>query len=255
MRIPIIALPLGLAAMALACGAGAAQEIGAAGAVNPATAGTPPGRPTRVIELGARVIHKERIQTTSGGSVQLIFLDKTTLNVGPNSDLVIDEFIYDPSRGAGQMAVSMTKGVLRFVGGNISHAGNASVKTPAATLGIRGGVATIKHQPCGVPPAAGQGLLVPDAPCGTRAINHFGVMTVSTAVGTEIIRRPASRSRSCPAPRRCRRRRGCRRRRSTRRTSSSRASPARRAARPRSRRSRQRPAPGSESRTPASRRR
>ena len=149
--------------------------------------------PTRVIELGARVIHKERIQTTSGGSVQLIFLDKTTLNVGPNSDLVIDEFIYDPSRGAGQMAVSMTKGVLRFVGGNISHAGNASVKTPAATLGIRGGVAMIKHQPCGVPPAAGQGLLVPDAPCGTRAINHFGVMTVSTAVGTEIIRRPASR--------------------------------------------------------------
>src|SRR5215211_7893898 len=190
MRIRFIALPLGLAAMALAGSAGSAQEIGAAGAVNPATAGTPPGRPTRVIELGARVIHKERIQTTTGGSVQLIFLDKTTLNVGPNSDLVIDEFIYDPSRGAGQMAVSMTKGVLRFVGGNISHAGNASVKTPAATLGIRSGVATIKHQPCGVPPAAGQGLLVPDAPCGTRAINHFGVMTVSTAVGTEVIRRP-----------------------------------------------------------------
>src|SRR5215218_8518206 len=190
MRIRFIALPLGLAAMALAGSAGSAQEIGAAGAVKPATAGTPPGRPTRVIELGARVIHKERIQTTTGGSVQLIFLDKTTLNVGPNSDLVIDEFIYDPSRGAGQMAVSMTKGVLRFVGGNISHAGNASVKTPAATLGIRGGVATIKHQPCGVPPAVGQGLLVPDAPCGTRAINHFGVMTVSTAVGTEVIRRP-----------------------------------------------------------------
>src|SRR5829696_5942107 len=118
MRIRFIALPLGLAVMALACGAGPAQEIGDGG-VNPATAGTPPGRPTRVIELGARVIHKERIQTTTGGSVQLIFLDKTTLNVGPNSDLVIDEFIYDPSRGAGQMAVSMTKGVLRFVGGNI----------------------------------------------------------------------------------------------------------------------------------------
>ena len=64
MRIPIIALPLGLAVMALAGSAGMAQEIGAAGAVNPATAGTPPGRPTRVIELGARVIHKERIQTT-----------------------------------------------------------------------------------------------------------------------------------------------------------------------------------------------
>ena len=58
--------------------------------------------------------------------MQLIFLDKTTLNVGPNSDLVIDEFIYDPSRGAGQMAVSMTKGVLRF-----SAATSAMPATPA----------------------------------------------------------------------------------------------------------------------------
>ena len=65
MRIPIIALPLGVAVMALTGSAGAVQEIGAAGAVNPATAGTPPGRPTRVIELGARVIHQGRRPTTS----------------------------------------------------------------------------------------------------------------------------------------------------------------------------------------------
>jgi hypothetical protein len=164
---------------------GFAQEIGSAGAVNPASTGMPPGRPTRVLELGARVIHKERIRTTGSGSVQLIFLDKTTLNIGPNSDIVIDEFVYDPNRGSGQMAVSMAKGVLRFVGGNVSHAGGATVKTPAATLGIRGGVATIKHNPCDGSIPAFQHL-----ECGTRAINHFGVLTVTTLAGTEVIRRP-----------------------------------------------------------------
>jgi hypothetical protein len=128
-----VVLPaISLFALALATQAGLAQEVGAAGAVNPAAKGTPPARPTRVLELGAK----------------LIFIDKSTLSIGPNSDIVIDEFIYDPNRGAGRMAVSMAKGVLRFVGGNISHAGGATVKTPIATIGIRGGVATIKHVPC-----------------------------------------------------------------------------------------------------------
>ena len=159
-----------------------AQEVGRAGAVNPAARGTPPAQATRTIELGSRVIHRERIQTGPAGSLQLLFLDKTTLNVGPNSDLVIDEFVYDPATGSGRMAASMTRGILRFVGGNVSHTGGATVRTPVATLGIRGGVATIRHVPCA--PGAPSG---PE--CGTKAIHHFGIMTVTTGAGTEIIRR------------------------------------------------------------------
>src|SRR4051812_44487749 len=174
-----------LAALTAAAAPALAQEVGSAGAVNPASTGMPPGRASRVLELGARVIHKERIRTTGSGSVQLIFLDKTTLNIGPNSDIVIDEFVYDPNRGSGKMAVSMAKGVLRFVGGNVSHAGNATVTTPAATLGIRGGVATIKHNPCD-----GSAPALEHLECGTRAINHFGILTVTTLAGTEVIRRP-----------------------------------------------------------------
>ncbi|HEY8565465.1 MAG TPA: FecR domain-containing protein [Beijerinckiaceae bacterium] len=176
---------------ALPAGSALAQEIGTAGAVNPAATGTPPARPTRVLELGARVIHKERIRTVDGGNVQLIFIDKTTLSIGPNSDIVIDEFVYDPNTGTGRMAASMAKGVLRFVGGNTSHTGGATIKTPAATLGIRGGVATVTH-----------------GAEGTKAINHFGILSVATAAGTEIIRRPgfavtvASPAAVPPAPKR-----------------------------------------------------
>ena len=149
------------------------QEVGTAAAVNPQSHGTPPGGEIRVLRLGAQIVHKERIQTTSSGSVQVLFADKTTLNVGPNSNLIIDTFVYDPTAGTGEMAVSLTKGALRFVGGQLSHQGAATVNTPTATIGIRGGTATIAY---------GQG--------STRVINHFGSQVVNNRCGSVAIRRP-----------------------------------------------------------------
>jgi hypothetical protein len=149
-----------------------AQEVGAAAAVNPLSESTPPGGQSRVLRIGTRIVHNERIKTTAVGTVQLLFVDKTTLNVGPNSNLVIDNFVYDPTTGTGQMATSLTKGVLRFVGGQISHQGAATVSTPVATIGIRGGTATIMH-----------------GKDGTRVINHFGRLTITTASGTVTISR------------------------------------------------------------------
>jgi hypothetical protein len=87
---------------------------------------------TRVLRIGTRVVHKERIQTTAEGTVQLLFIDKTTLNIGPNSNLVIDSFVYDPSAGTGKIATSLTKGALRFVGGQLSHQGAATAKGDSA---------------------------------------------------------------------------------------------------------------------------
>ncbi|MDB5591084.1 FecR domain-containing protein [Enterovirga sp.] len=159
-----------------------AQEIGTAGAVNPASTGTPPARPTRVLQIGSRVVFKERINTTAGGNVQLVFVDKTTMSIGPNSTVVIDEFVYDPGAGTGKLTASMAKGVLRLVGGNTSHSGGAEIKTPSATLGIRGGVATVQILPCTPGMAA--------ADCGTKVTNHFGTLNITTAAGTEVIRRP-----------------------------------------------------------------
>ncbi|MBE7198970.1 MAG: FecR domain-containing protein [Parafilimonas terrae] len=166
----------GLALLPLAGSpATAAPEIvGRAGAVNPATTAVAGGGAARVLELGANVIFRERVTTSAAGTAQLIFVDKTTLSIGPNASLVIDEFVYNPSAGTGTMAVSLARGLVRFVGGNTSHTGGATVTTPVATIGIRGGIATVRHDPGGT----------------TRAILHFGYMTVTTAQGTETVRRP-----------------------------------------------------------------
>ena len=122
-----------------------AQEIGTAAAVNPA-AQARGFSGSRTIIIGQSIAHRERIQTTSAGSVQLLFVDKTSMTIGPNSDLAIDEYVYDPATSSGKLAATLTKGVMRFVGGQISHAGNAQVTTPNAVVGIRGGVGIFSPQ-------------------------------------------------------------------------------------------------------------
>ncbi|ABE62624.1 conserved hypothetical protein [Nitrobacter hamburgensis X14] len=131
------ALRIAMTATALALGGmmAQAQQVGTASAVNPAATAN-----LKTITIGQSIAHKERIQTKSSGSVQLLFLDKTSMTIGPNSDITIDEYVYDPSANTGKLAATLGKGALRFVGGQISHNGDAEIKTASALIGIRGGV-------------------------------------------------------------------------------------------------------------------
>jgi len=165
-------IPLLLAGTALASVPTIAQEVGTATAVNPLSEHSA-GDKTVALTVGARIVHKERIHTTPSGTVQLLFLDGSTLSIGPNSNLLIDEFIYDPNSRSGRSVTQLAEGALRFVGGQISHIGGASISTPAATIGIRGGTLTLAH---------GRN--------GTRVINHFGLVTIQNGGGNTLIRRP-----------------------------------------------------------------
>jgi hypothetical protein len=128
----------------VACGGTArAQQVGTAAAVNPASVARETAGGTRTIVLGQSIAHKERIQTTAGGSVQLLFLDKTSMTIGPNSDVSIDEYVFDPAANSGKLAATLAKGAMRFVGGQISHNGEATIKTATAVVGIRGGVSML----------------------------------------------------------------------------------------------------------------
>ncbi|MGP8121267.1 MAG: FecR domain-containing protein [Xanthobacteraceae bacterium] len=138
------ALTLVLALVALAPGASEAAETwGKVGAVNQDATGTPPGQGPHALMIGAGVVHKEAIRTSAQGSTQIVFPDQSTLNVGRNSSLVIDEFVYDPNARTGNMIATLGQGALRFVGGQISHTTGVTFQTEVATIGIRGGVASI----------------------------------------------------------------------------------------------------------------
>lgn len=114
-----------------------------------------------------------------------MFPDTSTLNVGRNSNIVIDEYVYDPAAGTGKMVATVSKGVMRFVGGQISHTAGVTVKTPVATLGIRGGVATVVYP---IPPGfTGSDPKLAQAQ-GEIVIGHVGSVVIKNNVGSVIVR-------------------------------------------------------------------
>ena len=151
----------------------AAQEVGTATAVNPLSESTPPGAATAPLIVGAHIVHNERIHTTPDGTVQLRFTDRSSMSIAPNTDIVINEYVYDPNAQHGHMLVTLTQGALRYVGGQLSHNGETAITTSAATIGIRGGTATI----------------IKNAK-GTEVIDHFGTITMHNGGGDFLLLRP-----------------------------------------------------------------
>ncbi|MFI5338195.1 MAG: hypothetical protein ACHQ5A_15510, partial [Opitutales bacterium] len=116
------------------------MRVGVAAAVNPAATGQPQSGVSQTLVVGNEVLYKERIATAGVGQVQLLFVDQSSLTVAPESEVVIDEFVYDPARGAGKLAASVSKGLLRYVGGRISKQTDVTFATPSGVVGIRGGM-------------------------------------------------------------------------------------------------------------------
>jgi hypothetical protein len=128
------------AAFALVSAAAAQSRIGVTSASSGGPLGKPPAGRERVLHVGVDVQANELVTTGAADRAHLLFLDGSSLTVGPNARLTIDRFVYDPSRKSGELAINASQGVLRFVGGKISKTKPVTVTTPSATLTIRGGI-------------------------------------------------------------------------------------------------------------------
>ena len=188
-----------LLAAPLMPGAALAQRVGVNSGVNPEAQGALPGANLRRLVIGQDVVYRERIVTEQSGQTAVLFVDESTMTVGPNSDMVIDRFVYDPRTGTGELAGSLTRGVFRYVGGKLSkHDQAVTMKTPAATIGIRGGIVLLNVMADGQTEAIfvfGQGMTV-------TGLN--GIVQTVTRSGFEVmVARPgATPSAPVPAPQR-----------------------------------------------------
>lgn len=143
-RLPAASLSL-LTAALLAAGtsllpAAAGAKVGVTSAADGDPRGKPPAEAERVLRVGVDVQANEVITTQANDRAHLMFLDGTSLSVGPNAQLTIDKFVYDPSTKTGDLAINASKGVFRLVGGKISKTNAITVTTPSSTIGIRGGI-------------------------------------------------------------------------------------------------------------------
>lgn len=132
----------------------AATEVGRqVGVVTSVRAGVVSATNERVVYIGNSVAFGERFKTDSTGIIHMLFMDQSSMTLGPNSELIIDEFAFHPEEQRGNIAVNLIKGSLRVVGGFISKltspqgTNSALVRTATATIGIRGGISIVDTQP------------------------------------------------------------------------------------------------------------
>ena len=100
-------------------------------------AGTTQARPA---VLRQRVSLNDEVRTGQASQLQILLLDRSTFTVGANARLRIDRFVYDPSRNARSMGATVGRGAFRFMSGRGLRrpAGPVSVRTPVASIGVRG---------------------------------------------------------------------------------------------------------------------
>src|SRR5690348_13790103 len=103
-------LLLGTTALALVASP-AWAKIGVTSATDGDPLGKPPTENERVLRIGIDVQADELITTKNNDRAHLVFLDGTSITVGPNAVVKLDKFVYDPSTKKGEMALTATKGV------------------------------------------------------------------------------------------------------------------------------------------------
>lgn len=95
----------------------------------------------RIAGIGDPIYLNDTIRTGPETKLQVLLKDQTVFTMGPNAELVFDEFIYDP---AGNMepvlSATVKKGVFKFISGKVSaqKPGAMTLNLPNSTALIRG---------------------------------------------------------------------------------------------------------------------
>jgi hypothetical protein len=120
---------------------------------------------------------------TGNGRIAIEFLDSSVVRLTEHSKIVIDDFVYDPDPNKSKLALNMASGTARFITGRLAgiKKENIFIKTPSATIGIRGTDFTTTVDELG----RSLVILLPDA-----MGNASGEISVTTWSGTEILDKP-----------------------------------------------------------------
>jgi FecR protein len=92
------------------------------------------------VKEGAHLLLNDLLQTSHDGAIGAILQDGTRLSLGPDTELKIDRFVYQPADGKFGLLIRLTRGAMAYISGKIAQfsPGSVSVETPEAVLGLRG---------------------------------------------------------------------------------------------------------------------
>ena len=120
---------------------------------------------------------------TGKGKVAIEFLDDTRVDITEHSKLVIDDFVYDPNQKTGKLSLKASLGTIKYASGQIAKnsAQNISIKTPTATVSVRGTDFTMTIDEIG----SSTIILLPS--CDSTGTCLVGEIAVDSAAGQVIL--------------------------------------------------------------------
>jgi hypothetical protein len=92
------------------------------------------------LQMGSEIFEGDTIITDSDGAIGIIFNDGAVLTIGSSAELIVDNFLFNLVEKKFSFISRVVKGSVAFVSGAIGKIspGSVRLKTPTATLGLRG---------------------------------------------------------------------------------------------------------------------
>lgn len=104
------------------------------------TATVTTGSSTVPAAVGTPVALGSTLHVGADGALGVTMKDSTVMSLGPNSELLIEEYLFAPARNELKLTTKITHGTLNFISGVIAKLKPEAVqvKTPTGTIGVRG---------------------------------------------------------------------------------------------------------------------
>ncbi len=99
--------------------------------------------------VGATVFERDLIRTGRNASLAVILRDDTIVSLGPESELSLKEYLFEPKENRFSVILKMLKGTFIYMSGVIGKLSPESIQleTPDSTIAVRGTRVMIQVKP------------------------------------------------------------------------------------------------------------
>jgi hypothetical protein len=126
--------------------AASAETVGEATRIQRFAYQTPPQASKAPVYRLDPVVRNAQLETVPSGALEVTFTDGSRMTLGSSSVVVVDQYVYGGTQGAGGQTLKMTRGLFRFVSGSMPK-DQVKLQTPKVTIGIRGTIVKTKVNP------------------------------------------------------------------------------------------------------------
>ncbi len=95
---------------------------------------------TRELAEGDAVYADETLETSSDSTLQIELNDESLFTLSQNTQMSVNDFVYEEGSVKANMGANVVKGVFRYVSGKVEKLNpeNVNIEIPSGTIGIRG---------------------------------------------------------------------------------------------------------------------